>query len=137
MKPILIGAQKLRNAYSNCLLLFSLSEETQNFKSHKIDHSIRVTWCLLSFTTASWLKTRLVIWYEKESSIVCFLLRSCTIGYFFQAAPDLDGEGLGAQVWGEAPCSDTQSVGKGWSTKSLVFPRIINVYDVILWCHIC
>jgi len=21
--------------------------------------------------------------------------------------------------------------------KSLVFPHIINIYDVILWCHIC
>jgi len=30
-----------------------------------------------------------------------------------------------------------ESLGRGWSMKSLVFPRIINIYDVILWRHIC
>jgi len=47
-------------------------------------------------------------------------------------APDLDGGGAGAQPWWEAPCVDIKSLGRGWPIKSLVFLRIINVYDVIL-----
>jgi len=33
--------------------------------------------------------------------------------------------------------SDIESLGRGWPMKSLVFPLIINIYDVILWRHIC
>ena len=29
------------------------------------------------------------------------------------AAPDLDGEGHGAQAWWEAPCTDTKCLGRG------------------------
>jgi len=28
--------------------------------------------------------------------------------------------------------SDKESLGRGWPMKSLVFPQIINIYDVIL-----
>ena len=28
-------------------------------------------------------------------------------------APDLDGGGPGAQAWWEAPCADTESLGRG------------------------
>jgi len=52
------------------------------------------------------------------------------------AAQDLDGGGPGAQAWWEAPCADTKCLGRGWSIKSLVFPRIINICDVILLRHI-
>jgi len=70
----------------------------------------------------------------------CLLLYACLsmkLTYTLpSAAPDSDG---GAQVWWEAPCADTESLGRVWSMKSLVFPRIINVYhyDVILWRNIC
>jgi len=29
------------------------------------------------------------------------------------AVPDLDGGGPGAQAWWEAPCADTESLGRG------------------------
>jgi len=31
----------------------------------------------------------------------------------FASVPDLDGGGPGAQVWWEAPCADTESLGRG------------------------
>jgi len=43
-------------------------------------------------------------------------------------APNFDGGGPGAQAWWEAPCADIKCLGRGWSIKSLVFPRIINIY---------
>ena len=46
--------------------------------------------------------------------------------------PDLDVGRPGAQAWWEAPCADIESSGRGWRMKSLLFPRIINIYDVIL-----
>jgi len=49
-----------------------------------------------------------------------------------KSAPDLDGGGAGAQALWEAPCADTECLVKGWSMKSLVFPRIINIYDATL-----
>jgi len=57
--------------------------------------------------------------------------RSCAIA-LQAAAPDLDGEGPGAQAYWEAPCLDTKCFGRELSMKSLAFPRIINIYDVIL-----
>jgi len=36
--------------------------------------------------------------------------------------------GPGAQAWWEAPCADTESLGRWWSMKSLVFPRIVYIY---------
>jgi len=39
-------------------------------------------------------------------------------------APDFDGGGPGAQAWWEAPCADTESLGRGWSMKSVVFTWI-------------
>ena len=36
-----------------------------------------------------------------------------------------------AQALREAPCADTKCLGRRWSMKSLVFPHIINIYDVI------
>jgi len=53
------------------------------------------------------------------------------------SALDLDGGGPGAQAWWEVPCADKKCLDGGWSMKSLVFPHIINVYDVILWRHVC
>ena len=50
------------------------------------------------------------------------------------SAPDLDGGGHGAQTWWEVPC---ECSGRGWLMKSLVFSHIINIYNVILWRHIC
>ena len=52
-------------------------------------------------------------------------------------APDLDGEGPGSQAWWETPGAKAESLGRGWSMKSLVFLRIVNIYDIILWRHIC
>jgi len=43
----------------------------------------------------------------------------------------------GAQAWWKAPCADTKCIGRGWSMKSLAFPHIINIYDVISWRHNC
>ena len=41
-------------------------------------------------------------------------------------------------VWGPGVVgSSIESLGRGLSTKSLVFPHIINIYDVILWRHLC
>jgi len=45
--------------------------------------------------------------------------------------------GAGAQTWWEAPCADIESLGMGWPMKTLVFPRIINIYDAVLRRHIC
>jgi len=45
--------------------------------------------------------------------------------------------GPGAQAWWEAPSADAKCLGRGGSMKSLVFPHIITIYDVILWRHIC
>jgi len=45
---------------------------------------------------------------------------------------DLDGGGPGAQAWWEAPYADARFLGRGWSMKSLVFPHMINIYDIIL-----
>jgi len=43
----------------------------------------------------------------------------------------------GPGVVGGPMCgSSTESLGRGWPMKSLVFPRIINIYDVILWRHL-
>ena len=53
------------------------------------------------------------------------------------SAPDLDGGGPGAQAWWEAPCANIESLSMGWPMKSLVFPHIIDIYDIILSCHIC
>jgi len=45
------------------------------------------------------------------------------------SVPDLDGGG----VWDPGVVgSPIESLGRGLSTKSLVFPHIINIYDVIL-----
>ena len=41
-----------------------------------------------------------------------------------------------SERWSEALCADTEFLGRWWSMKSLVFPRIVNIYDVILWRHI-
>jgi len=35
------------------------------------------------------------------------------VGASAMAAPDLDGGGLGAQAWWEAPCADTESLVRG------------------------
>jgi len=50
----------------------------------------------------------------------------------FKSAPDLNGGGGGTQAWWEAPYADIKSLGRAWPIKSLVFPRVINIYDVIL-----
>ena len=57
--------------------------------------------------------------------------------YMRESAPDLDGGVPGAQAWWEALCADTKCLGRGWSMQSIVFPHIINIYDVILSRHIC
>jgi len=50
------------------------------------------------------------------------------------AAPDLDGGGIRGPgvVGGPMFGSDIESLGRGWLMKSLMFPRIINIYDAIL-----
>jgi len=49
-----------------------------------------------------------------------------------KAAPDLDGGGArGPGVVGGPMCGYS-IFRKGWPMKSLVFPRIINIYDVML-----
>jgi len=35
-------------------------------------------------------------------------------------------------VGGPMHGSDVESLGRGWSMKSLAFPQIINIYDIIL-----
>jgi len=41
---------------------------------------------------------------------------------------------LGPGVVGGPMCGlDIESLGRGWPMKSLVFPLIINIYDVIFW----
>ena len=57
----------------------------------------------------------------------------CNAGFIIvlTAAPDLDGGDpgvVGGRMWG----SDTESLGRGWQMKSLVFPRTMNIYDVML-----
>jgi len=48
-----------------------------------------------------------------------------TVSIQQKPAPDLDGWRPGAQAWWEAPCGDTKSLGRWWSMKSILFPRII------------
>jgi len=39
---------------------------------------------------------------------------------------------LGPGMVGGAVCeSDIESLGRGWPMKSLVFPQIINIYEII------
>jgi len=54
-------------------------------------------------------------------------ITACTL---LLAAPDVGCGGPVAQAWWEAPCADTESLGMGWSMKSLVFPWIVNIYDI-------
>ena len=66
-----------------------------------------------------------------ERNGICPIICKCfTLFPFHQAAPDLDGGRPGAQAWWEAPCADTESLGREGSMKSLVFPWIVNIYDV-------
>ena len=52
-------------------------------------------------------------------------------------APDLNVGGPGPRHGGGPICwSDIESFGRGSPMKPLVFPRIINICDVILWRHI-
>jgi len=49
------------------------------------------------------------------------------------SAPDLGGGGPGPRRGGRSMReSDIETLGKGWPMKSLVFPRIIYIYDVTL-----
>jgi len=59
-------------------------------------------------------------------------LKNNKYGRICFASSDLDGGGAGAQAWWEAPCADIEALEGGWPMMSLVFLRIINIYDVIL-----
>jgi len=70
--------------------------------------------------------------------ILKFFHKRCDVPqeYLYFCQRRIQMVGPGAQAWWEAPCADTRYLDRGWFMKSLVFPHIIDIYDVILLRYI-